>query len=380
MSSAQSMTCASRQRRLAGRAVAQPGEDVGVVGVHPELAGAGAAGPRVLATGVQRGAGQVEAGGGAAGARTFASSRVSTRSVCALPSKPPHGCGERVQGVLAVVPERRVAEVVGQPGDVDHVRVAAQRGRPSPGRSARPRASGSAGCAGSRRSRRCAPGSCVASRRNAGRVQHPGPVAFERGTPVPAVLRGARRTQRRCRGRDPGGSRDHGRRDRGRLSSRGPQDAELVALRVGQHPQLTSSCPASTRRAPMSSSRSTSASWSSGRKSGWSRFFDVLPSGTGTKSRPGSSVRLRPDLHLVRILVDDLVAERLGPPRASRAGSRALDGQALPGAAHADEVTPARRGRLAAGARAGGRATSATVESCRPIADGYGIAVRRGRR
>ena len=56
------------------------------------------------------------------------SSRVSSRSVCALPSKPPMSRAISVEGHLAVVPERRVAEVVGQAGRVDHVGVAAEGG------------------------------------------------------------------------------------------------------------------------------------------------------------------------------------------------------------------------------------------------------------
>ena len=126
-SSAQSITCASRQRRPPGGAPARSQSKTGrVVGVHTELALPGPARPRILAGGVERGPGEVEPGRRPSGPRTLASSRVSTRSVCALPSKPPQGCGELVQRVLAVVPERRVPEVVGEPGDVHHVRVAAE--------------------------------------------------------------------------------------------------------------------------------------------------------------------------------------------------------------------------------------------------------------
>ena len=57
----------------------------------------------------------------------LASSRVSSRSVCALPSKPPHGLGQLVQRVLAVVAERRVAEVVGQRGGLGDVGLRPER-------------------------------------------------------------------------------------------------------------------------------------------------------------------------------------------------------------------------------------------------------------
>ena len=48
------------------------------------------------------------------------------RRVWALPSKPPMPAGDGVERRLAVVPERRVAEVVGEAGGVDDVGAAAQ--------------------------------------------------------------------------------------------------------------------------------------------------------------------------------------------------------------------------------------------------------------
>ena len=139
-----------------------------------------------LQVGVQRGPGQVEPGA----RRTLASSRVSTRSVCALPSNPPQACGDLVERVLAVVPERRVAEVVGEPGDVDHVRVAAEPGAHLAGDLGDLERVGQPGT----QEVVADPAVCTwvlaASRRNAGRVQHPGPVALERGAAVAAVLGG----------------------------------------------------------------------------------------------------------------------------------------------------------------------------------------------
>ena len=93
----------------------------------PNLRWPGRRGHGYLQDGVERGPGQVEPGGRRRPApSTLASSRVSTRSVCALPSKPPQACGDLVERVLAVVPERRVAEVVRQAGGVHHVGVAAE--------------------------------------------------------------------------------------------------------------------------------------------------------------------------------------------------------------------------------------------------------------
>ena len=55
------------------------------------------------------------------------SRRVSRRSVWALPSKPPMPAATASSARLAVVPERRVAEVVGEAGGVDDVGAAAER-------------------------------------------------------------------------------------------------------------------------------------------------------------------------------------------------------------------------------------------------------------
>ena len=91
---------------------------------------------------------------------TFGSSRVRMRKFCALPSKPPKSIGDLVERALPVVPVRRVADVVGEPGEVDEVGVAAQPDRHARGRSGPPRANGSAGCAASRSAADRRPGSC----------------------------------------------------------------------------------------------------------------------------------------------------------------------------------------------------------------------------
>ena len=57
----------------------------------------------------------------------FASSRVSRRSVCALPSNPPQSAREPVERALAVVPERRVSEVVRERRGLGDVGVGAER-------------------------------------------------------------------------------------------------------------------------------------------------------------------------------------------------------------------------------------------------------------
>ena len=59
-------------------------------------------------------------------AKVFASSRVSRRRVWALPSKPPQSAASLGQHPLAVVAERRVAEVVGQRRGLGDVGLAAE--------------------------------------------------------------------------------------------------------------------------------------------------------------------------------------------------------------------------------------------------------------
>ena len=89
------MTWASRQRGAAGAPSRSHAKTVDVVGVDAELARRGRRPrrPGVLGRGVEAGPGQVETDAAPVGGpNVFASSRVSTRRVCALPSKPPHGC------------------------------------------------------------------------------------------------------------------------------------------------------------------------------------------------------------------------------------------------------------------------------------------------
>ncbi len=102
-------------------AVADPGEQRGVVGVGPELAQARPAQPGVLARGVQRRAGEVEA---RAVDLRFEPHEDPQGLRVAL--EPAAGGAELVERPLAVVPERRVADVVGEAGGVDDVGVRTQ--------------------------------------------------------------------------------------------------------------------------------------------------------------------------------------------------------------------------------------------------------------
>ena len=122
----------------------------------------------------------------------FGSSQVSIRRFCALASNPPYATAQIVERRLAVVPERRMADVMGEAGQVDQVRVAAQPDRhsatdlrdlermrqPGPRRVAFPRPH-DLGLAGEPPER--------------GAVQHPRPVAGEIG-----AMLGGRARQRGC--------------------------------------------------------------------------------------------------------------------------------------------------------------------------------------
>ena len=139
---------------------AQPVEGGAVGGVAAELAALGRARPRVLAGGVEHGAGQVEPG------------RLARRPqrLGLEPGQHPQGLGVALEPAAVAGPRRRArsrrcARTAGArcrgPG-----RRRRRRRRRSParrrsrGRSARPRASGSAGCAGSRPRPAPRPASC----------------------------------------------------------------------------------------------------------------------------------------------------------------------------------------------------------------------------
>ena len=122
------MICASTHRLATRRAPrAQPGEDRQVVGVDPELAGRRRRGQGYLVQASRVARVRLSPTDAPEPSTVLASSRVSSRRVWALPSKPPHGPGQLVQRVLAVVAERRVAEVVGQRGGLRDVGLRAQR-------------------------------------------------------------------------------------------------------------------------------------------------------------------------------------------------------------------------------------------------------------
>nr|BFE75779.1 hypothetical protein GCM10020092_090800 [Actinoplanes digitatis] len=186
------MTWASRHcRSPSRRRLADPVEDRAVVVVHPELALAGAPRPGVLTARVERGPGQVEAGAVDLGLQPGEypqGLRVALEAAAGLRG--------RVQGRLAVVPERRVADVVREARHVHHVGVTAQPGAHLAGdlrdleRVRQPRTQ-----------KVVRPGrvhlGLGGEPAEPGRVQHPGPVALELGAAVAAVLGGLVRPAQR---------------------------------------------------------------------------------------------------------------------------------------------------------------------------------------
>ncbi len=138
MSSARSITCASKRDRRAPARRSRSHRNTARsssytpnlrVGLPARALGGVGVAPRVLGRGVEAGAREVEADGRArcAGATDLGSSRVRTRRVWALPSNPPMSGRDLVERPLAVVAERGVSEVVREARGVDDVGVAPEQ-------------------------------------------------------------------------------------------------------------------------------------------------------------------------------------------------------------------------------------------------------------
>ena len=104
-----------------GGTVAHPREHGGVGEIGAELPDAGSLHPRVLAGGVQRRAGEVQPAAVDLGLQPG-----EDPQRLRVAFEPAAGRTELVEGPLAVVPERRVPDVMGEPGGVDDVRIAPQ--------------------------------------------------------------------------------------------------------------------------------------------------------------------------------------------------------------------------------------------------------------
>ena len=113
----------------------EPVVDRHVGRIHAELPGGPdglAAGPRVLRRRVEAGPGEVETGGTAVRVGALGLEPGEDAQRLGVPLEPADAGRDGVQRLLAVVTERRVAEVVGEAGGVDDVRVAAERGAELP--------------------------------------------------------------------------------------------------------------------------------------------------------------------------------------------------------------------------------------------------------
>ena len=124
------MTSASRPSGGPRGARAEPVEDLEVVVVDAELhrgVRRPAAAPRVLRGGVQAGPGEVEPGRAAVGVGALGLQAGQQAQRLGVALEAADAGRDRIERRLAVVPERRVAEVVGEAGGVDDVGAAAQR-------------------------------------------------------------------------------------------------------------------------------------------------------------------------------------------------------------------------------------------------------------
>ena len=197
-----------------GRTVAHPVGRGGVVVVETELAcrcGAACHGYFVTASSAARV--RFSPALRPCGVKDFGLEPGQDAEVLRVALEPAEGVGDLVERAFAVVPVRRMADVVGQPGQVDEVGIAAQPDRPSRGRSAPPPANASAGCAGSRSAAARRPASCR-------------PAGAARRCAAPGRGRGRSRCGARCRSpaaRHPSAPRPPGAagrsRRRGRLRS-----------------------------------------------------------------------------------------------------------------------------------------------------------------
>ncbi len=129
------MTCASKQRRRRGAPCRNQSKTGRSSGVDTELGhvrplGVAAARPGVLGGRVEGGAGEVEAdadqGAGRAVDESFGLQPGQQPQRLRVALEAAAGRGDLVEHLLAVVPERRVAQVVGEAGRLDEVGVAAQ--------------------------------------------------------------------------------------------------------------------------------------------------------------------------------------------------------------------------------------------------------------
>ena len=112
-------------------ALPEPLVDRQVRRVHPELLGVPdrlATRPGVLGGGVEAGAGEVQTGGAAVRVRPLGLEPGEDAQRLGVPLEPADVGRDGVERLLAVVAERRVAEVVRETGGVHDVRVAAERG------------------------------------------------------------------------------------------------------------------------------------------------------------------------------------------------------------------------------------------------------------
>ncbi len=125
-SSAQSITCASRQRREVSPGGAEPVEHGQVVGVDTELADAVLAWPRVLTRRVEAGAGQVQPGRAAVRSDHFGLEPGQHPQRLRVAFEAAAGLRRLIERILAIVAKWRMSEVMREPGGVDHIGVAAE--------------------------------------------------------------------------------------------------------------------------------------------------------------------------------------------------------------------------------------------------------------
>jgi hypothetical protein len=117
---------------VCGRAIAHPLRGGAVDVVEAELASMPIPRPRILGYRIQPGPGEIQANAMPLRVKNFRLQAGEYPEVLRVALEAAVGRRELVEGLLAVVPVRRVSDVVGQAGHVDEVGIAAQLDRDPP--------------------------------------------------------------------------------------------------------------------------------------------------------------------------------------------------------------------------------------------------------
>ena len=137
----------------------------------------------------------------------------------------------------------------------------------------------------------------------------------------------------------------------GSVRTRGSSTQNSLPSGSASTTQVSSPWPTSAWVAPRSSRRATSACWSAGRKSRWSRFFTAFRSGTRANSKPGSRSGAARISNSSGSSLTTTQSERRRPPRPERDRVSGVDDDLLPRPIPSGHRTATVRARVGSTAR-----------------------------